>query len=630
MEKIFTCTDCNSACVEFGPVNEELQNAVESAKALVLRDNSEIGIDEVTNHDHDPLVYEDDETLVRESEAGPPSALYGHEEEHRDTRVGESHRPEVSPSNNRDFDGFQSAQDINSKKKKNLQISPSAPTDPNLQVVHSEDASSSSTSISPLLQPRSGIRYARSDPPPSLPHSPLLPPVQQAYRTSDIRKEQEQEVEEENSELMPSMSFPTLSNIDVINLPSRKISTTSTATTTFDSPVQDTPDLGTWSSSSASSMPSSPETLQSPTLALRAVHSTLEAKEAPWRQRALPEYYQQSKIDIAKEIKRKEEETVGDEREHGTFIQPASPSGSEQALIPPVGLGLTFGTLTCSSSNAERKAASPVISQDQASITTEKIEEGSAASTQPQSRERSGTPAKRGKGRNKQRESTSPPVSQKSFYGSYDSSVRQASTTTPEREVRSGAQYTPSRPSRGRGRGRGGGGGGGYIAAHQKRMAEVAQHQAHTPRGASPGTVSFPANHSRTDTQSSVRTTGSSSASSASYSFSPHTHGRKVSMAENKLPKLPELLANPTQDQVLAWEDNKTRWWSDPWLGRMMGINERYVNGEKVMCRSDGTPLIKGRSAGVSWPVLKVSAGKSVMIRRISILTVRLLLRIGS
>jgi hypothetical protein len=171
---------------------------------------------------------------------------------------------------------------------------------------------------------------------------------------------------------------------------------------------------------------------------------------------------------------------------------------------------------------------------------------------------------------------------------------------SPYRSYRPEGPMTPSRPSRGHSRPRGGGA---YIAAHQARMAELSQ-QHQTPHKPARNDL-FGLAHNRTDTQSSIHTSQSSSSNSAgSCIFQPH--GRKVSMAENRLSKLPELLANPSQEQISMCKDNKAKWWIDPWLGHLMGIQEQLIGGEKVMFRSDGSRLVDGRAAGISWPILKV------------------------
>lgn len=559
-QKKFNCVVCRASCTEFGPINGELQDVVESAKAA----DAQYVNDHATATGGGIILRQDEVDKIE----GPITTVI------------------------RDFDGFQSAQDIALGKIKypNPKLNPDDGT--------SGSVSCSST-VSPLLRPELSEtlnRRAKSDSALSLPHSPLFFHAEnagdQSIPTSEIK---------DLTNSVGSLHFPSLQRMENVTVPSRKVSNTTSVsistTATLESPqAYSTPDLAAWSASSsasASSAPSSPVTMQSPILAMRFADTTL--KEVPWRHEAVPTHYEKGNMP-------EKNAHVVDSKKTSTQVATTQNEKKDQGSV---GLGLTFGSVPPSASS---EAAAGTLSARIQSQPDQK-----AISSKPVSREGSVSPANNKKSKSKNKDPTGINVSTAASLMSaenvhkYDDKGQ--SPATPHRNTRPDAHVTPSRSLRGRGRGRGGSvrggatGGGGYIAAHQARMAQVAQQSSPLKPSAN---FSFNPIHSRTSTQSSITNTTSSPASSRGSSWTFHPHGRKVSKAENRSSILPDYLANPTQEQISIWEDNKSKWWIDPWLGKPMGVRERLIDGTKVTCASDGKPLTRGKAAGISWPVLKV------------------------
>lgn len=587
-QKKFSCVVCMADCSEFGPINGELQNAVQGAETGTINED-------VNASNYDDTLRQDELNKVNFSN--------------------------IERSN--DFDGFQSAQDVAlGKTKQRLN---------NLDHVENaieEGLSCSSTIISPLLQAEQLAdainRRAKSDSAISVQNSPLFGANNSE---NDLNATSSSEIKDLTNSII-SLQFPTLIRVEEedkddndLTIPSRKVSSSNTATSVNtmstdirESPqVYSTPDFAGWSTSSASaasnsSAPSSPITMQSPTFEIRS--EGIVMKDAPWRQKALPENHH-----LIQNIPR----VFEDDKilESKTSFSRDSTHQEAKKMHVHVGLGLSFDSMAFvpapPGAQAEETGVKPHTQSNA----------NSSGNSRPLSPEGSMTRPKR----------RIPKAKAKEFAGSAASTVapsvpvdvekrdqrdnERQTPATPQRSFHSDAPTTPTRALRGRGRGRAdstrggvtgtGRGRGGYIAAHQARMAEVA-HQSSPTRPS--GHASFSPIHSRTSTQSSIHTTNTTSVSSSGGTSSPRFFktygGRKVSEVENRLSVLPDYLANPTHEQISIWDENKSRWWIDPWLGKPMGVCERIIDGKNIMCGSDGEPLMKGKAAGISWPILKV------------------------
>jgi hypothetical protein len=594
-KKAFACIVCEMPCEQFGPINEELQNAMESAKGMMgarqeelipVNRHSKIGVSSAVV----PVVAldEEDESSIRIAGSAGDAAT--------DTAKNTAERT-GAPTRLSSFEGFQSAQDITPSKRHVVRNQAS-------EVVLAQRAESAQPTSIPGDQSQSskvgtvGKVFLQAALEKTVFDDDI---VEQDHQTSP----QSMTELEADLETSSSLVFPSLHDLPMVtsSLPTRKISTDSTKTSStdstfpIDSPIPETPDLyiGTGSGngflprlhritssststssaasgSAASSGPSSPETetLNSPTLSM----SAKGVGNYTWREKALPDYYAENKLKTGIRTRLGREETIkpetmmmmgNEEREREKMVERDMEklslhgrSGRNKKPESLVGLGLDLGEPK-PSQTATSPPATPA-TRHARSITQSSLSSSSSAQNSAKS----------------------------AYKHQQGKSSGVVGLTPPRRHAGSitsvtGEKYSP-------------------YAGHRSNGASTPSRESKF--------------RTRTDTHSSNHTNTSSSSYSSNNTGSnldslfgnTPGHFRRISAAENKFNRLPEIFACPTPEMQSSWEHNKTRWWKDPWNGAFLGVKEeKEVNGIVNMIKSDGSPLVKGRASGVSWSVLKVS-----------------------